>query len=200
MLSTLPHAAIMLPKATPESMATLARCLPDRPLIALVETVAGLAAVREMATVSGVARLAFGNLDFGAEARIPEGGAILDPARFELVLASRLGDLPPPIDGVTVALSDPEAIRGDIRRARAQGLGAKLCIHPAQVAPVNEGFSPAPGEIGWAQRIVAAFEAAAGSVVQVDGKMVDRPLIDRAQQILPAAPAASARPASAAHS
>ena len=138
----------------------------------------------------GVARLAFGNLDFGADARIPEGGAILDPARFELVMASRLANLPPPIDGVTVALSEPEAIRGDIRRARGQGMGAKLCIHPAQVAPVNAGFSPTPGEIDWAQRILAALEAAAGSVVQVDGKMVDRPLIDRARQILQDAPAA----------
>ena len=183
-LAGMPGAAVMVPKAGPETLAGVAARLPGRPLVALVETVAGLANLRASAAVRGVARLAFGNLDFGADARIPGGGAVLDPARFEIVLASRLADLPPPVDGVTTALSDPEAIAADITRARALGFGAKLCIHPAQVAPVETGFAPTPGEIDWARRILGALKAAAGSVVQVDGKMVDRPLIERAEQIL----------------
>lgn len=177
-------ATVMVPKADPAALAAVAARLPGRPLIALVETVAGLAALRETIRIPALARIAFGNLDFGADARIPEGGAVLDPARFEIVMASRLGRLPPPIDGVTTALTDPDAIAADIRRARAMGFGAKLCIHPAQVGPVEQGFAPTMDEIDWARRIHAALEAAAGSVVQVDGKMVDRPLIDRAAQIL----------------
>jgi len=175
---------IMVPKAEPGALAAVAKRLPGRPLIALVETVAGLAALRDAVRLKSVARLAFGNLDFGADARIPEGGAVLDPARFEIVIASRLGNLPPPIDGVTTALSDPEAIAADVRRARAIGFGAKLCIHPSQVGPVNRGFGPTPDEIDWARRVQTALEAAAGSAVQMDGKMVDRPLIDRARHIL----------------
>ncbi|WP_353476061.1 CoA ester lyase (plasmid) [Salipiger sp. H15] len=183
-LEAFPHVAVMVPKAEPEAVAHVAALLPGRPLLALVETVAGLAHLRETACHPAVTRLAFGNLDFGADARIPGVAEVLDPARFEIALASRLGGLPQPIEGVTVELSDPEALRDDIRRARLRGFGAKLCIHPSQVAPVNEGFAPTAGEIDWARRILAALAAAAGSVVQVDGKMVDRPLIDRARQIL----------------
>lgn len=184
MLAALPGVAVMLPKAEPDAVAAFAQRLPDRPLIALVETARGLAQLRDTVQLPGVARLAFGNLDFGADARIPGTGPVLDPARFEIALAARLGDLPPPIDGVTVELTAPEAIAADIARARALGFGAKLCIHPAQVGAVNTGFAPSAAEIDWAERILAALEAAAGAVVQVDGKMVDRPLIDRAQQIL----------------
>ncbi|MDT0683040.1 CoA ester lyase [Roseicyclus sp. F158] len=190
-LAALPAVAVMVPKAEPDAVAHVAAHLHGRPLIALVETVAGLAGLRDTVRLDGVERVAFGNLDFGADARIPEGGPVLDPARFELVLASRLGGLAPPIDGVTTELKDADVIAGDVVRGRAMGFGAKLCIHPAQVSRVNDGFAPTPTEIDWAQRILAALDAAAGSVVQLDGKMVDRPLIDRAQQILQDADAAS---------
>lgn len=191
-LADLPATAVMVPKAEPAALATTAARLPGRAILGLIESVAGLAAVRDSARVAGVRGLAFGNLDFGADARIPDGGAVLDPARFEIVLAARLAGLAPPIDGVTTALTDPAALAGDIDRARALGFGAKLCIHPAQVAAVNAGFSPTHEQIDWAHRILAALEGAGGSVVQVDGKMVDRPLIERAHQILRAAVPAGA--------
>ncbi len=175
---------IMVPKARGESLARVAAACPGVALIALVETVAGLADLRAAARQEGVARLAFGNLDFGADARVPGTGAVLDQARFEIVIASRLAGLAQPIDGVTTELKDAAVIAGDVARVRDLGFGAKLCIHPAQVGPVNTGFAPNAAEVDWAHRIVAALEAAAGSVVQVDGKMVDRPLIDRARQIL----------------
>ncbi|MBB4122667.1 HpcH/HpaI aldolase/citrate lyase family protein [Martelella radicis] len=177
-------AEIMVPKAAPAAMADVAARLPGRQLLALVETVAGFAALRDTVNTPGLMRLAFGNLDFSADARIPEGGHGLDHARFELVLASRLGGLLPPIDGVTTALADPEAIARDVRHARSMGFGAKLCIHPAQVAPVNEGFAPSNEEVVWARRVIAALEGAKGAAVQLDGKMIDRPLIDHARHIL----------------
>ncbi|WP_345900456.1 CoA ester lyase [Martelella sp. UBA3392] len=177
-------AEIMVPKAEPAGMADIAATLPARPLMALVETVAGLAALRDTVKVPGLTRLAFGNLDFSADARIPEGSPALDHARFELVLASRLGDLLPPIDGVTTALSDLDVIARDVRHARSMGFGAKLCIHPAQVAPVNAGFAPSDDEIAWARRVIAALESARGAAVRLDGKMIDRPLIDHARLIL----------------
>jgi len=178
------QAAIMVPKADPESLAQTARRLPQRPLIALVETVSALIGLPELAAVPGVARLAFGNLDFGMDARIPGTGPVLDPARFQLAIHSRQAGLPPPIDGVTVAIRDEAPLRDDIARARALGFTAKLCIHPAQVAAVNAGFAPSAEEIDWARRIVAAAAQGAGAAVQVDGKMVDRPVLDRAQAIL----------------
>lgn len=176
--------AVMVPKATPASLAAVADRLPGCALIALIETAEGLASLRRMVTSPGLSRLAFGNLDFGADTRIPGTGPILDPARFEIVLASRLGGLPPPIDGVTPELKDARIIAEDVSRSRALGFGAKLCIHPAQVAPTNTAFQPTAGECDWAWRVTTALETAAGSVVQVDGKMVDAPVIERARQIL----------------
>ncbi len=70
-------------------------------------------------------------------------------------------------------------------RARAFGFGGKLCIHPRQVAAVNAGFAPGEREVAWARRIVAAVEAGADSAaLAVDGELVDRPVILKAQAIL----------------
>jgi citrate lyase subunit beta / citryl-CoA lyase len=175
---------VMVPKATPEVLSQVAGRLPGRQLIAIVETVEGLVCARDSARLDGVARLAFGNVDFGVDARIPDGGAALDGARFEIVLASRLGNLPPPVDGVTVSLDSMDELDADIDRARRMGFSGKLCIHPRQVEPVNRGFAPTEAEVSWARAVVAALEAASGDVVQVNGKMVDRPMIVRARQIL----------------
>ena len=175
---------VMVPKATPDSLSKVSSLLPGTELIALVESAEGLAMLRTSVLITGVTRLAFGNLDFGADTRIPGSGSVLDFARFEIVLASRLGKLLQPVDGVTTDLKDTAVIASDINRVRALGFGAKLCIHPAQVGPVNSGFAPTEAEVDWAHRILEALDAAAGSVVQLDGKMIDRPLIDRAKQIL----------------
>lgn len=183
-LSQSAASAVMVPKATPASLAAVAERLPGRDLIALIETAEGLAHLRTAVTVSGVTRLAFGNLDFGADMRIPGNGSVLDPARFEIVLASRLGDLSQPIDGVTPELKDSAIIASDAARSRALGFGGKLCIHPAQIVATNTAFDPTAEELDWAGRVIASLEAANGSAIQVDGKMVDKPVIDRAQQIL----------------
>ena len=156
----------MVPKATPASLRVVADQLPGTPLIALIETAEGLATVRESVTIAGLSRLAFGNLDFAADLRIPETGAILDPARFELVLASRLGGLAQPVDGVTQDFRDASVVEGDA--------GATLWVDS----------KPTDAEVDRAQRIIAALEASGNSVVAVDGKMVDRPVIDWAHQIM----------------
>jgi citrate lyase subunit beta/citryl-CoA lyase len=175
---------IMVPKVEPDALRRIAAQLPGRPLIAIVETAVGLARLRETVQMPEVARLAFGNIDFGADARIPGTGPVLDPARFEIALASRLGNLPRPIDGVTVSLESTDQIAADIACARQIGFAAKLCIHPKQVAYVNGGFAATQAEIDWAHSVVAALDATAGDVVEVNGKMVDRPMLVRARQIL----------------
>lgn len=179
-----PQLTVMVPKATPDVLKLVADRLAGRELIGIIETVEGLVGARASACLDGVTRLAFGNVDFGVDARIPGGGAALDGARFEIVLASRLGNLPPPVDGVTVSLDSMDDLDADIRRGRGMGFSAKLCIHPRQVEPVNRGFAPTEREVTWATEVVAALEAASGDVVQVNGKMVDRPMILRARQIL----------------
>lgn len=175
---------VMLPKADPEALAALRRILPEHPVIALVETPRGLAAVERLAAAPGVLRLAFGHLDFCAEAGLPADSPALLPVRVQILIASRLADLPAPIDGVTVALDDPTEIAADTALARSLGFGAKLCIHPRQVAAVNLGFLPSPAELDRARRVIAAIAASGGAAVQLEGKMIDLPMIRRAEALL----------------
>ena len=71
---------------------------------------------------------------------------------------------------------------------RSLGFGARLCIHPRQLAPVHAAFTPGAAERAWAARVLAALEASGGAAVAVDGRMVDRPVWLQAQRIATAAP------------
>ena len=79
---------------------------------------------------------------------------------------------------------DEAALRADFDRARAHGFGAKLCIHPRQIAAVHALLAPSADELAWAQRVLAAAEAAGGAAVQLDGKMIDKPVIERARRLV----------------
>lgn len=180
-------AGVMLPKAERADDAAHAASLSGgRPVLALVETAAGLWNALEVARAPSVVRIAFGSIDYQVDLNIDGEGEPLLHARSQLVLASRVGGIAPPVDGVSVAIDDAAAIEADAMRGRRLGFGGKLCIHPKQVAVVNACFSPRPEEIDWARRVVAASEAANGAAVAVDGKMVDKPVLIKAQRILSA--------------
>jgi citrate lyase subunit beta/citryl-CoA lyase len=100
------------------------------------------------------------------------------------VLISRLAGLDPPVDGIQTAIDNPEELREQAQRARRLGFGGKLCIHPKQVALVNECFLPAAEEVAWACRVVEAADAAQGSAVRLDGQMIDRPVVLKAERVL----------------
>ena len=89
-----------------------------------------------------------------------------------------------PIDGVTTDTGNRERLLADVQRARAFGFGGKLCIHPAQVAPVDETFAPTPNEIEWARRVIQAAQLHAGEAFSLDGRMVDLPVIRLADKTL----------------
>jgi citrate lyase subunit beta/citryl-CoA lyase len=105
---------------------------------------------------------------------------VLAPARFELVLASRLAGIAAPIDGVTVQLEDLSETSDDAAHARDIGMSGKLCIHPRQIAPVLSAFAPSEAEIDWARRALASGDGA----VLVEGAMIDEPVRIRARSIL----------------
>ncbi|MFM8510907.1 MAG: HpcH/HpaI aldolase/citrate lyase family protein [Betaproteobacteria bacterium] len=177
--------AVVVPKAeSAQQMQAAFEACGRKPLVALIETAEGYARRDEVASHPAVKRLAFGSIDFQLDLGISGEGDALLVFRSGLVLASRLAGLPAPLDGVTVDVANPEVVAADAARARALGFGGKLCIHLQQVGPVNAAFSPSPAEIAWAQRVVAACEASAGAAVAVDGKMVDRPVLLRAQALL----------------
>jgi citrate lyase subunit beta/citryl-CoA lyase len=173
-------AGVMLPKA--ESPVEIQRIAAGAGLkvIALIETARGIAAARDIARTPGVARLAFGSIDFCADIGAAHMRDALLAARSEIVLAARLGGLDAPLDGVTTAIDDAALVEDDARYAASLGFGGKLCIHPRQIAAALLGFAPTAAEIDWARRILAAGPGA----VSIDGAMVDAPVQARARRIL----------------
>lgn len=174
----------MVPKAG--DIAALQALPPELPVLALIETASGLGQAHRLGEVPAVQRLAFGSIDYALDLGgiDPADHEALRHARSTLVWASRCADLPPPVDGVTPAIDDAAALAADNAEARRLGFAARLCIHPRQVAAVHAALAPSPAERAWAERVVAA--AGEGGAVQLDGRMVDRPVLLRAQRLLAA--------------
>lgn len=177
---------VMVPKAEePAGLQQLAQRLrAGQELLPLVETVAGHFAAEALAAVPHVSRLAFGSFDFMADSGIEGDAQELDAVRTHLVLVSRRAGLQPPVDGVSLAIDDAAQLAHDVARARRFGMGAKLCIHPKQVPPVNAGYAPTPSEIAWARKVLDALASGPLGAIAVDGKLVDRPVALRAEAIL----------------
>ena len=114
---------------------------------------------------------------------VPADSLMLDMAAAQIALASRAAGLPAPVAGVTPAL-DAAQVSADMAQARSLGFGAKMCIHPGQVAAVLAALAPTAAELAWAQRVLQASAAAGGAALQLDGKMVDRPVLLRAERLL----------------
>lgn len=177
--------AVMIPKAEGGDILDRVRAAGARSLLPLIETATGFARLREIAGAAAVERLAFGTIDFQADLGMRDASEDdLLPFRTQFVLASRLASIGAPVDGVSTAIDDAERLATDVHRARRLGFGGKLCIHPRQVAQVNALFAPSETEVAWAKRVLQAADAAGGAAVAVDGKMVDKPVMLRAEAIL----------------
>jgi citrate lyase subunit beta / citryl-CoA lyase len=179
-------AGVLLPKA--ENLQDIRllgeHCGSAIPILALIETAHGFWNAHALAQGPKVQRFVFGSIDFQLDLGIQGDAEELLYFRSQLVLVSRVAGLEPPVDGVTTAIDDVERVQSETLRAKRLGFGAKLCIHPRQVSVVNECFEPTADEESWAKRIVEAAQAVHGAAVSVDGKMVDRPVIARAEAIL----------------
>lgn len=155
----------------------------DGYVVCLIETARGIAALDAICAAPGVQRLAFGTLDYGVDLGLAGDDRGLAYPASRMAIASRCAGLASPVAGVTTALDDTDRLLADLDFARAHGFGAKLCIHPRQVAVVREALRPTAAETEWAQRVVAAT-ASGAAAVQVDGRMVDKPVMLKAQDIL----------------
>ncbi|XAS74321.1 CoA ester lyase [Micrococcaceae bacterium Sec5.1] len=177
---------VMLPKAEDvNELDQVAALFPGTPVVALIESARGLDSAREIASHPAVVRLAFGNLDFAADLGIAPGVEEneLHYAFAHLVLAGRLADQAAPIAGVTTNFREPLATASDARRQKSFGFGGKLLIHPAQIQPTAEIFAPTAAEVEWARKVISVSVAADGGAAQLDGAMIDRPVMLRAERI-----------------
>src|SRR2546428_11641829 len=159
-------------------------------VIASVESAAGLLDAPRIARGPRVIALMFGSEDFANDLGLParrEGEAAeMLFARSAIVVAAAAARVPA-IDGIWADFRDSAGLRADALRGRRLGFSGRQCIHPDQVAVVNEVFSPSSAEVEHARRVVAAFEdgvAKGLGAVALDGEMLDAPIVERARRIL----------------
>lgn len=167
-------------------------------LIPQIETAAGVQRIdrilqarslRPYRAAWRVKRVAFGAADYGHELGLaptldePE----LADARARIVLSSRAAGMEGPIDSPWFHFKEAEAFQRALERSRRGGFQGRLCVHPDQLAPVNRAYLPSDEEVSRAERIVAAFkdaEARGAAAIQVDGQMIDYPVVHRAQAVI----------------
>lgn len=158
-------------------------------LVPILETVRGVLAAHELAGASPrVLGLAFGaedfSLDLGVE-RTPEGIETRYP-RAQVALAARAAGLVA-IDTPWTAIDDEAGLLRETIEGRQLGYTAKQAIHPSQLPTIHRVFTPTDTEIAWARRVVAAYAeavAAGSGAINLDGKLIDVPMVERARRVL----------------
>src|SRR5512139_41167 len=187
---------VVLPKAEcGDDVADLAAELAPRnlPIHAIVtETAAslfGLLSYRDCC--SSLASMSWGAEDLsaalGASSKYSAGGELAFTYQMarSLCLAGAVSAEVQPVDGVFADFRDEAGLIAEARAAASEGFTGKLAIHPAQVGPINEAFTPSADELAHAQAIVDAFAAEPDAgVLSVAGKMVDRPHLVQARRVL----------------
>lgn len=159
-------------------------------LMPIIETARGQDAVRAIAQAgTRIKRLSFGagdyTKDLGMEWSLSEHE--LASMRAEMVVASRLGELEPPVDTVFIHIKEDEAFRVSCKLVRDLGFQGKLCIHPGQISTANAAFTPTEEQLAFAKKVIDAFveaEAAGSASIQIDGYFVDYPIVDKARRIV----------------
>ena len=160
-----------------------------------VETAKGLLNLKEIAEADRrLEAIIFGAEDYAASLgarRTKEATEVLY-ARSAVVAACAANDLQA-IDMVYIDFRDIEGLRVEAQQGAALGFSGKQIIHPNQVIPVQEAFTPSDEEIAYAQRVVETFmtsQKAGKGAYALDGKMIDMPLLKNAQKVLDRAKAA----------
>jgi citrate lyase subunit beta / citryl-CoA lyase len=186
-------AGVVVPKAesADDVRSVGARLPPGLPLLPIIESALGVEQAPAIATATPqVATLVFGPADLSAELGVVPSadGPELLYARSRVVLACALARIARPVDGPWLVLGDEAGLEASAAQSRRLGFGGKAAIHPAQLPAIRAAFAPTADEVGWARRVVAAFDAAeAGGVGAVrldDGTFIDAPVAARARSIL----------------
>lgn len=189
--------AIMLPKvetkeqveAFSNALTKLSSATPPS-IAALIETPLGVLATAQIASHVSLCALGFGAEDYsGAIGVHPNALALTWPAQQVITGAHAYSLQCWGMAGSIAEVKDLDAFGKDVEYARGIGFTGSVCIHPNQVAIVNRGFSPSTAELEWARKVVEADQAARDKglgAVLLDGKMIDKPIVDRARRWLAA--------------
>ena len=177
---------VMLPKTeSADDVAAVRSAAPDVAVLALVESARGIAAAEKIAEAPEVVRLVFGTLDYALDLdlELEDASDGLSYAAGRLAVASRCAGIATPVGGVTPQLGDGPRLLADLAWSRRHGFGAKLCIHPAQVTAIHAALAPSTKAVERARRVLEA-DAGSPGAAQLDGRMIDRPVVLAARRTL----------------
>ena len=154
-------------------------------LIALIESPAAIRNLHDIADLNSVCALMFGPEDYAVEMGVsPHAKAIEHAAALVAIAATASGK---PVYGMVGSLanfSDLEKFKTEIRLTRDLGFSGALAIHPSQLPIIKHAFAPNPNEVVWAEKVIAAVKSNPAGVFNLDGRMIDVPVIRQAQRIL----------------
>jgi len=158
-------------------------------LVALIESADAFFRMREIAGAHPrLTAIGLGGEDFATDVFMqPDPDVMLYPKQHTIIAARAAGITPLGIIGTVADYSDLDAMSAIIKNSRRFGFEGASCIHPSIVPALNEGFRPTDKEVSDAQRIIQAFEGAVAegrASLEVDGKMIDYPLVFRAERLL----------------
>lgn len=171
---------VVLPRAASAHLAHEVAQAASKPLLAMIETAAGVLAAAEIARES--AALIAGTNDLRADLRIPVGRdrSPIATALQTIVLAARAAGIPT-FDGVFNNLEDLEGFAAECVEGRGLGFDGKSLIHPKQIAACNRAFSPTDEELARAKRLVGAYR---GGAERFEGQMIERMHLEAATRIV----------------
>ena len=162
--------------------------LTNFPVIALIESAIGLYQLDSMAKAVGLAAFSYGFLDLCNDLRVqvgtPAADIIANQIRYQLILTSKVHQLSPPIDTVYPDFNNEVGLSNRVQLWSQMGMSGMLCIHPKQVAVVQQTLQPTDEALSFAQRVVDEYERSGQAVFEIDGQMVDAPVIERSRQLL----------------
>ena len=158
-------------------------------IVAQVEDAAGLLAMERAGRFTPrLVALTLGPEDFALDLCVePTAANLVEPLRRCVLVARAAGAVPLGFARTIGDYADLDALGQSIADARAMGLQGAFCVHPKQVAVLNEGFRPPAGAVERAGAVVRCFEdaqAAGLAVASLDGQMIDKPVYDRGRLVL----------------
>ena len=181
-------AGVLLAKAEQVADIESVHQLINLPVIALIESAVGLYQVDNMVKAVGLAAFSYGFLDLCNDLHVqvgtPAADIVANQIRYQLILTSKVHQLSPPIDTVYPDFNDEIGLNARVQLWSQMGMSGMLCIHPKQVAVVQQALKPTDKALSFAQRVVEEYERSGQAVFEIDGQMVDAPVIERCRQLL----------------
>ncbi|WP_019671717.1 HpcH/HpaI aldolase/citrate lyase family protein [Psychrobacter lutiphocae] len=191
LLHTRKLAGVILPKVTTAKQVHEVSELLNCPVIAQIESALGMSNLADIVKTPELKAISYGRLDIANELNLRAGSQaehdFFVQLRIQMLLASKVQRLLPPIESIYANFKDTDGMMAAARYASDLGFSGMLCIHPSQVAVVNQAFNATQAQLAFAKQVMTHYKQTGESIFAIDGVMVDLPVILQCQRLLESA-------------